>query len=138
LVFVLSTESYLIQASSTHKSVSVVSATPNHASGVASPASQVPKALVLEHPSHEKDEEGEAKVMLANVVDESDMSTLRISGLKPRISVTERGWGESTIELHVPSGTPIGELQTLLKEQALSKRDHLNGIWLKQARGLAT
>ncbi|KAI0454754.1 hypothetical protein F5B21DRAFT_514460 [Xylaria acuta] len=65
---------------------------------------------------------GESKaspvVTLVDAVYETDTSTLRISGLKPRISATERGWGEYTIELHVPSGTRIRELQTLLKEQA--------------------
>ncbi|KAJ2972222.1 hypothetical protein NUW58_g9231 [Xylaria curta] len=115
---------------STPTLVSVVSVAPGPASIVAGPASQVPKPLAVEHLSYEEEEEGEVKVILADAVDEPDMTTLLISGLKSKISATEMGWGESTIELHIPSDTEIRELPTLLKEQAPSKRHHTNATSL--------
>ena len=106
----------------------MVSATPNSASGVAGPPSHVPKAPTLEHPKQKEDRGGEAMIALTDTVHEPDMTTLRISGLKPRISATERGWDETTIKIDVPSSTPFGELQSLLKDRAPGKRYHFNII----------
>ncbi|KAI0861805.1 hypothetical protein F4860DRAFT_159420 [Xylaria cubensis] len=95
-------------------SLSVVSTASNPTLDVVSPASLVYKTPTLDYLSNEEDE----GMVVASVLHEPDMSTLHISGLKPRISTTEMGWGELTLELHVPSDTEIRELPNLLRKKA--------------------
>ncbi|GAW10773.1 hypothetical protein ANO14919_001080 [Xylariales sp. No.14919] len=90
----------------------------NAASVVAGPISQLSKAPALEHSINEDDGDIETNVTLNSVPYEPDMSTIRINGLKPRISAREMGWGESTLEVQLPSDAKIEDLQALLKEQA--------------------
>ncbi|GAW26796.1 putative integral membrane protein [Rosellinia necatrix] len=90
----------------------------NSTSVVAGPISQLSKALALKHPIYEDDGDTEANVTLDSLPYESDRSTLCINGLKPKISATEMGWSESTLEVQLPSDTKIEDLQALLKEQA--------------------
>lgn len=97
----------------------------NSASVVADPISQLSKAPALEHPINEDDVDTEISVTLNSVPYEPDMCTLRISGLKPRISATELGWDESTAEVQLQSDAEIKDLQALLKEKAPGKRHHI-------------
>ncbi|KAI0203059.1 hypothetical protein F4808DRAFT_458281 [Astrocystis sublimbata] len=90
----------------------------NSVSIVAGPISQLSKDPLLDHPINEDDGDIETNVILNSVPHEPDMSTLRIHGLKSRISATEMGWGESTLEVQLPSDAKIEDLQALLKEQA--------------------
>lgn len=86
---------------------------------------------------NEDDVVTEISVALDSVPYEPDMCTLRISGLKPRISASELGWGESTAEVQLQSDAEIKDLQALLGEKAPGKRHNIQNDGAKQARRLA-
>lgn len=81
-------------------------------------ASFLPVTGALGHPDHTRDLEGETPVMLVDAVGEPAMVTIRVSGLKPKISATEMGWTECSRVFRVPGNTKFGDLNCILHREA--------------------
>ncbi|KAL7915838.1 hypothetical protein GGI35DRAFT_430805 [Trichoderma velutinum] len=62
--------------------------------------------------------ENERVLFLANANFDSEKITIKISGLRKKISATNRGYDTYTEILHIPEDTHFSELQQILKMQA--------------------